>query len=586
MANEGKVAYFSMEIAVEPNVPTYSGGLGVLAGDTIRAAADLHIPMIGITLLYRKGYFYQILDNEGWQREQPVEWVVADYMTEVPQRTSISIEGRTVAICAYLYKVVGVGGYEVPVYFLDTDLPENAESDRALTHYLYGGDQRYRLCQELILGAGGIRMLQALGYDRIEKYHMNEGHASFLTWQLLADEARKAGSKNITHGMLETVRSKCVFTTHTPVPAGHDRFPLELVSSVIGDIEYLLDYQDPYDVDYLKSILQRKGDTRNIAEVLEDKNTLNMTYLALALSCYVNGVAKRHQEVSQLMFRDYVINEITNGVHAATWASKPFQELYDRHIQGWRQDNFSLRYALSIPKEEVWNAHMATKKHLLQYVNRQTNAGLDINVLTIGFARRAATYKRADLLFRDTERLRSIASASGLQIIFAGKTHPQDQEGKELIHRIFQIATSLRESVKIAYIGNYDMTLGRLLTSGVDIWLNTPQPPLEASGTSCMKAAVNGVPSLSILDGWWIEGCIEGLTGWAIGTDPRMAEEPSDSAKDALSLYEKLEKNVVPLFYDDRNGFINVMLHSMALNGSFFNTHRMIQQYVLGAYFS
>jgi starch phosphorylase len=311
-----------------------------------------------------------------------------------------------------------------------------------------------------------------------------------------------------------------------------------------------------------------------------------MTYLALNLSHYINGVAKKHGEISQLMFARYKIDSITNGVHAAAWTSKPLQDLFDRHIPGWREDNFSLRYALSIPKQEAWAAHVRRKKELIDQVNNETKAGLDPEVLTLGFARRAAAYKRADLLFQDLDRLKNIASAAGpFQVVYAGKAHPQDQQGKELIKRVFQAREALKNHIKVVYLANYGIRLGAMITSGVDVWLNTPEPPHEASGTSGMKAALNGVPSLSILDGWWIEGCIEGITGWAIGEDARTTGRSGDRNKDAASLYRKLENTVVPLFYRERDRFIDIMLHSIALNGSFFNTQRMLLQYVSKAYF-
>jgi starch phosphorylase len=311
-----------------------------------------------------------------------------------------------------------------------------------------------------------------------------------------------------------------------------------------------------------------------------------MTFLALNLSHYVNGVAKKHGEISRHIFAGYDIDAITNGVHGATWAAAPLARLYDQYIPGWRQDNFSLRYALSIPKQEIWQAHAGAKKTLLQMVTQETNVGMDADVFTIGFGRRSAAYKRADLLFTDMERLKVIAdNAGGLQVLYAGKAHPLDAAGKEMIQKIFAAKEALRDKIKIAYLENYNMEIGRMMTAGVDVWLNTPQPPLEASGTSGMKAAINGVPSLSILDGWWIEGCIEGLTGWAIGsTAPRLGAE-EERALDAASLYEKLAQTILPLFYQDKNGFIDVMRHAIALNGSFFNTHRMLEQYVVRAYF-
>ncbi len=562
MDSNRKIAYFSMEIGLDAAMPTYSGGLGLLAGDTIRAAADLKVPMVAVTLLYRKGYFYQRLDAQGRQAEEPVDWVVDDVLQEMPPRVCVSVEGRDVHLRAWKYGVTSPAGYEVPVYFLDADLPENAEWDRRLTDQLYGGDQHYRLCQETILGIGGVRMLRALGCNDIERFHMNEGHASLLTLELLDEQLSRAKRTAITPEDIEAVRRMCVFTTHTPVAAGHDQFPLELASKVLGPREAL-----------------------NLSGVFAWDNTLNMTYLALSLSHYVNGVAKRHGEVSQHMFSSYVIDSITNGVHAATWTSPAFQVMFNKYIPGWRDDSFSLRYALSIPRNEIWQAHIYAKQQLLRYVNRQNNVGMDADVFTIGLARRITPYKRPDLLFVDIERLKKLHAEIGpIQIVYAGKAHPQDQPGKDLIARVVDAMQSLKGTIRTAFLPNYDMELGKMITSGVDVWLNTPQPPLEASGTSGMKAALNGVPSLSILDGWWIEGCIEGVTGWAIGSDHK-AVESADRAIDAGYLYDKLQDVILPMYYKDRDRFCTVMAHAIALNGSFFNTQRMVQQYVLKAYF-
>jgi starch phosphorylase len=564
MNDQRSIAYFSMEIALEPRMPTYSGGLGILAGDTLRSAADLKIPVIAVTLLYRQGYFYQRLDASGWQREEPAQWVVDDFCEALPQKVSVTIGGRIVQLRAWKYQVKGISGYTVPVCLLDSDLPENDERDRTLTHVLYGGDQRYRLAQEVILGIGGVKMLRALGYDRIERFHMNEGHSSLLTLELLNEEQTRSGRSSMLAADTETVKKKCVFTTHTPVAAGHDQFPMDLVKQVMGHHEVFV----------------------TLKEIFCCNGLLNLTFLALNLSEYVNGVAKKHGEVSRLMFSGYQIDAITNGVHAVTWTSEPFQRLYDRTIPGWKQDNFSLRYALSISREEIWQAHMEAKREFIGYVNRHTNVGMDVDLLTIGFARRATAYKRWDLLFSDLDRLRIIAQRGGpFQIIYSGKAHPRDEGGKELIRRILQFKESFKNDIKIAYLENYDMQIGKLMTSGVDIWLNTPQPPMEASGTSGMKAALNGVPSLSILDGWWIEGHIEGTTGWSIGENERGMQEPHDSTKDAVSLYQKLEEVILPLFYNHRDRFIELMRHAIAINGSFFNTQRMLQQYVLNAYF-
>jgi starch phosphorylase len=558
------IAYFSMEIGIETGISTYSGGLGVLAGDTIRSAADLDVPMVAVTLLYRQGYFRQSLEADGWQREEPVTWPVEQVLEELPPRTSVAIDGRIVHLRAWQYKVRGIGGYTVPIYLLDADLPENAEWDRTLTHSLYGGDEYYRLCQEVILGIGGVRMLRALGYEAIRSFHMNEGHAALLTLELLDEQAKKAGRSTLTEDDVAAVRGKCVFTTHTPVPAGHDKFRLDLARQVIG----------------------QRDDFFALEGVVYEGHTLNMTYLALKMSRYINGVAQKHGEVSRVMFTGYDIAAITNGVHAATWVSKPFADLYDRYIPLWRQDNFSLRYALSIPKQEVWDAHRQAKQRLITWVNQETDAGMEEDVLTIGFARRATSYKRGDLLFHDLERLRRISTETGrIQVIYAGKAHPRDHAGKELIQRIFQAKHALQNDIRVAYLEDYDMALGAMITAGVDLWLNTPEPPMEASGTSGMKASLNGVPNLSVLDGWWIEGHIEGLTGWSIGEPPRGEGKERNFAEDAASLYEKLEQVILPLYYQDRERFIDVMIHSMAINGSFFNTQRMMHEYVVDAYF-
>jgi starch phosphorylase len=562
MTHKHPIAYFSMEVAVDPAIPTYSGGLGILAGDTLRSAADLGVPLVGVTLLHRKGYLRQTLDSSGRQSEQPEAWDVRQTVTEMPARVAASVEGRTVYVRAWRYEVVGVGGAKVPVFFLDTDLPENAAADRTLTDCLYGGDERYRLSQEVVLGIAGVRMLRALGYRDVGRYHMNEGHAALLGLELLEVEAAAAGRSTITWADVEAVRSRCVFTTHTPVPAGHDKFPMELVRQVVG----------PRNFDF---------EWRGIVYV---EGLFNLTYVALSLSQYVNGVAKRHAEVSRLMYGRHEIDAITNGVHAATWTSPPVRRLFDRHIPDWRSDNFSLRYAHSIPREEIWNAHAEAKDALLREVNARHAASMEAGVFTIGFARRATAYKRPDLLFHDLDRLRAIAAAAPIQVVMAGKAHPRDAEGKQLIRRLFDSIERLRGQVKAIYLENYDMALARLITAGVDLWLNTPQPPLEASGTSGMKAAMNGVPSLSVLDGWWTEGHIEGVTGWAIDAAGSSASEAERRSADAANLYDKLQRLILPLYYHDRDRYAGIMAHCIGLNASFFNTHRMVQQYVLKAY--
>jgi len=546
-----------MEIAINPGMPTYSGGLGVLAGDTLRSAADLGTPLVAFTLLHRKGYFKQHLDENGKQTEDIQSWVVPDFCTEEAPRITVTVEDRIVTVRAWRYDMVGRAGHTIPIYLLDTDLPENSAWDRALTDHLYGGDSNYRLQQEIILGMGGARMLNALGH-RVNVYHMNEGHAALLTLALLEAQLGGGPLNKVTETDVAAVRQKCVFTTHTPVPAGHDRFAKEHAARILGG--------------------ERMGRLESLGCCHE--NMLNMTYVALRFSRYVNGVALQHGNVSREMFPDYQIDAITNGVHAPTWVSEPFQDLLDKNILHWRRDNLYLRNAIEIPLQEIIAAHCQAKETLLAEVASRTGLVLNPKVLTLGFARRAATYKRADLLFMDPDRLLEIAQAAGgLQILFAGKAHPQDEPGKALIHSVIEKAHKYSGSdLRVSYLENYDWELGALLTAGVDVWVNTPKRPYEASGTSGMKAALNGVPSLSILDGWWIEGCLEGYTGWAI-------EDGDDDIAEANSLYEKLEKSVVPLYLKSPEAWGNLMRTTVAYNGSFFNTNRMVKQYIRNAYY-
>jgi starch phosphorylase len=582
------VAYFSMEIALENAMPSYSGGLGVLAGDTIRAAADLRLPMVAVSLLYRKGFFAQHLSEDGSQTEEPVVWNVEDFLKEETARITLPLENRRIELRCWRYDVKGVRGFEVPVYFLDADLPSNVEWDRNLTGALYGGDSYYRLCQEVLLGIGGVRMLRALGYEDLTRYHMNEGHAALLSLELLGAEALKAGRTAINSEDIEKVRARCVFTTHTPVPAGHDRFPIEFLTRVFPQQTRFFDLKDAAVADLVKRSLQTEQNYPDLQEAAARGAHLNMTYLALSLSTYVNGVAKQHGVTSRQMFPEVPIEAITNGVHAKTWTSPPYQNLFDRYIAQWREDNYSLRSALGLPPEEVWTAHLIAKHELLEAVRMKTGLSLDEEVFTIGFARRATGYKRADLILSDLDRLRLIAKNAGqFQIIYAGKAHPNDTGGKDIIRHIFQAKKALRKTVPVVFLDEYNLELGGKMTSGVDLWLNTPQFPLEASGTSGMKAALNGVPSLSILDGWWAEGHIEGVTGWSIGEPRRSmapAESSADNAKEAESLYWKLENVILPMFYKEPQLYIQVMQHAIAINGSFFNTQRMVQQYITDAY--
>jgi starch phosphorylase len=546
-----------MEIAITPEMPTYSGGLGVLAGDTLRSAADMGLPLVAVTLAHRKGYFRQHLDADGVQTEEAQPWHPEDKLVLENPIVTVDIEDRKVSIRAWRYEMEGVTGHRILIYFLDTDLEQNEPSDRALTDTLYGGDGDYRLQQEIVLGIGGVRILDALGYGAAV-YHMNEGHAALLTLALMEDQLQggtlaSAGKKDIA-----AVRELCVFTTHTPVPAGHDRFSLVQAYRILGQER--------------TSFLEKQGCIH--------EGLLNMTYIALAFSRFVNGVAMQHCKVSRSMFPDYDIWAITNGVHASTWTSPSFQAVFDRNMPRWRQDNVKLRYAIDIPEEEIESAHAAAKQRLFDAIAVRTSMQFDPRIFTIGFARRAATYKRADLLFTDPERLVHCAQRhGGLQIVYSGKAHPADEPGKAKIHHVIELAHQLNsETLRIVYLENYEWELGALLTGGVDVWLNTPKRPYEASGTSGMKASLNGVPSLSVLDGWWIEGWIEGVTGWAI-------EDSDDETDEASSLYNHLEHTLLPLYYEQPQQWRRIMRSTIALNGSFFNTQRMLEQYVTNAYF-
>ena len=554
------IAYFSMEIALSPAIPTYSGGLGVLAGDTLRSMADMGLPVVAVTLLHRMGYFRQLLDATGQQTEQPVPWDYESMLEPVEQVIAITMQNRPVMVRAWRFDVKGVTGHIVPVFLLDTDLEPNDAWDRRLTDHLYGGDSYYRLCQETILGIGGAHLLSALSF-KPSVYHMNEGHASLLALGLLEEQLTNGNTAPLTSASasdIDAVRSQCVFTTHTPVPAGHDQFGRDQMYQVLGEER--------------GRALEHFGCMHN--------GLLNMTYVALRFSRYVNGVAMQHGKVSQNMFPNYEISSITNGVHAATWTSPWMQKLFDHRIPEWRYDNFYLRSAIGIDPSEIAAAHSESKRGLLASVANRTGISLRQDVLTLGFARRVATYKRANLLFHDPDRLVRIAhECGGLQILYGGKAHPQDVPGKGLIRSVFEAAERLNsDAIRIIYLENYEWELGALLTNGCDVWINTPQRPYEASGTSGMKAALNGVPSLSVLDGWWIEGCVEGATGWAI-------EDRDQEQGESESLYDKLENQIVPLYYQQPDAWAKMMRMCIAVNGSFFNTHRMVGQYVHNAYF-
>jgi len=545
-----KIAYFSMEVGLTNEIPTYAGGLGTLAGDAIRSAADLKIPLVAVTLISKRNYFRQKLDAYGRQTEQPNEWYPENLMIQVPNEVTVQIQGRAVKVKTWLYKYKSITGGVVPVLFLDTDVEGNTPEDREITFYLYGGNEKYRLKQEAILGLGGVRMLDALGF-KVRKYHMNEGHSSLLALELL----RKNGMD------VDRVRELCVFTTHTPVEAGHDKFSYELVAEVLdgGHIEALRKYG---------------GSAR-----------LNMTLFALNLSYYVNGVAKRHQEISSQMFAGYEIHAVTNGVHSFTWTGESFRRIFDQHLPGWAIEPELLAKVDIIPDREIWQAHVEQKQALIEYANKVANAKLSPDVFTLGFARRATEYKRTALLFSSLDRLRSISRKGKFQAVFAGKAHPRDEGGKRLIEQIFSYAKQLKSDVEIVYLENYDMNIASKMVGGVDVWLNTPLRPMEASGTSGMKAAHNGVLNFSVLDGWWVEGWIENMTGWAIG--PPSSENLNDhnfSLKETEDIYNKLEYVLLPTFYDRHDEWVKLMKNSIGKIAYYFNSHRMMRRYVTEAY--
>ncbi len=562
LTRDPKIAYFSMEIGIQNDIPTYSGGLGVLAGDTIRAGADLKLPMVAVTLLTKKGYFIQELDEYGRQSELPVSWSPSKYMQLLTTKVSVQIEGREVLVQAWQYDVRSLTRGCIPIFFLDTDIGENSPADREITQCLYGGNLAYRLKQEIVLGIGGVRMLHELGFE-IKKYHMNEGHSSFLTLELL--NRFKRPIEDVWDEKLvwdvEKVKDLCVFTTHTPVEAGHDLFPYDLVTNTMGEVIPL-----------------------RVLKELGGRDSLNMTRLGLNLSEFINGVAKKHGEVSRNMFPGYEISAITNGVHTFTWTCDSFKKLYDKYLPGWANEPELFVRVGRIPDDEIWSAHMEAKRILLKYVKRMSGVDMSPDIFTIGFARRATAYKRADLIFSDIERLENIG-AGKIQIVYAGKAHPKDEAGKKLIEKIFSISKQLKDKIHLAYLKNYDMEIALRIVSGVDIWLNTPLRPREASGTSGMKAAHNGVMNFSVLDGWWIEGHIEGFTGWSIGPNPTetMLIDNIDT-RDADDLYSKLENVIIPMYYKDRHTWVRMMQNAIGKNAYYFNCHRMMRRYVTEAY--
>jgi glycogen phosphorylase len=554
------IAYFSMEIAIRPEMHSYAGGLGILAGDTARSCAELELPLVFVTLLSHAGYFHQEIDAAGRQVERPDRWEPEQWCTPLNAMVAVEIEKFPVWIRPWLY-VLSVGhGREIPILLLDTNLDQNRADDRTLTDVLYGGDEVYRLKQEIVLGIGGIRILRALGFE-LHTYHLNEGHAALLALELL--NHWRIPTEDLIPGEppydIAEVRARCVFTTHTPVEAGQDRFAYDLFERLL-----------PGFID-LATLKQLAGDDR-----------LNMTRLALNLSDYVNGVARRHAETTRHLFPGYRIHAVTNGVHLSTWVHPAFARLYDSYFRHWRHDPEMPVRLLEVPEDEIWECHKAARNDLAEHVKRSTGLALDSEIPAIGFARRMTGYKRPLLIFEDLDRLARIAEQHPFQLVMAGKAHPRDEVGKEAIRRLPELFARLRGRVACVFLPNYDMEIAKLLVAGCEIWLNTPLPPLEASGTSGMKAAVNGVLNLSVLDGWWIEACVEGVTGWGFGSDGRDGQ--ATVPPDAAALYDKLTNAVLPLYHSDPARWRWMMKQAIGNIAAYFNSHRMMRRYAAEAY--
>ncbi|MFB6116668.1 MAG: alpha-glucan family phosphorylase [Candidatus Nanosalina sp.] len=525
-----QVSYFSMEAGISPEIKTYSGGLGVLAGDTLKSAADHGMGFTAVTMLYRNGYFRQRIED-GKQFEEPQNWNFQDILEDTGVKTSVELRGREVTVKVWRHRIEGEKGY-VDVFFLDTGLDSNHAEDQALTDRLYMGGQEKRLCQEAILGIAGTRALNEMGVET-DYFHMNEGHSALLTTEADGDK---------------------VFTTHTPVPAGHDTFRRELVERVLPD---------------------------QTVEKLEFGDELNMTRLALENSSYANGVSDRHAEVSRKMFPDQDIDAVTNGVHSETWTAEPFKEIFDSNIPRWKLDPARLTQAAGVKDSKLWKAKQDCKAELSELIQEKTGETLDPKKFTVGFARRSTEYKRPALIFRDLQNLEELAEThGGLQLVFSCKAHPEDTKGKEIIAQILKYR-DMMESVDLYFIENYSMKDALKMVSGVDLWLNNPRRGQEASGTSGMKAAHNGTPQLSTPDGWWLEGCIEGVTGWTIGKN--YVEGEDEDRIDSQSIYTQLDK-IMSIYNDKRQDWINIMKNCITLNASHFNTDRMLKEYLARAY--
>ncbi|WP_246320455.1 alpha-glucan family phosphorylase [Paenibacillus qinlingensis] len=589
-----QIAYFSAEFGFHEALPIYSGGLGILAGDHIKSSSDLGIPLAGVGLLYKKGYFTQKIDANGSQQSELFTYDFAQLpirpvlQNDQQLTVSLDISGRTITLLVWAAKV----GRNL-VFLLDTDHEANNDGDKALTAQLYGGNQDMRIAQEMVLGIGGVKVLRALGiYPNV--YHINEGHAAFLTLERLK-ELLHLGLP--FHVAVETVRSATVFTTHTPVPAGHDTFSVGMVEHYLGHLFSELSK-------HKQSIISLGLDHKS--------GQFNMTHLAMNTAGLRNGVSKLHGQVSREMFKEFhghidasevPISSITNGVHLDTWTAPAWKELFDRFLPGtWRAEQSNEHQWAQIeviPDESIWKVHQHLKEDLVRYARnslmeqRKRNGEseerieevrqyLNPKALTIGFARRFATYKRANLIFNDLYRLKKLISdpERPVQFIFAGKAHPADYPGQDLIREIYRISQLKEFLGKIVILENYDINMARYLVQGVDIWLNNPRRPLEASGTSGQKAAMNGVLNFSVLDGWWEEG-YNGMNGWAIGSTGA-ADWAAQEKENTKAIYHLLENEIIPLYYNQGeipHQWIRRMKQSVQSLSPVYNTHRMVQDY-------
>ncbi|MBI3567752.1 MAG: alpha-glucan family phosphorylase [Gemmatimonadetes bacterium] len=602
---EGPIAYFCAEFGVYHTVPIYSGGLGVLAGDHCKTASDLGVPLVGVGLLYRAGFFDQRIRPDGWQEDSEDPLELENTMLEPVSGVngqqwlaSVRTDGRDVYIRVWRLRVG-----RVTIYLLDSKLDENHPDDRGLLSRLYAGGPELRLKQEWLLGVGGVRVLRALGVEP-KAWHANEGHAAFM----FIERLRTLVAAGRTYAdAIAMVRATSTFTTHTPVPAGHDVFPAERVAQVTGPV------WDEMGID--RATFMALGH-----EPTAHNGAFHMTVAAIRLSRHVNAVALTHEVVTRRIWTrlwperplDQVpIGHVTNGVHLATWMANKVMNLLDRHVgPDWplRVDDPSMwDHLLDLDDRELWRVHVSLKNTLLRHVreharyaySRRTRevselAGtgilLDPSALTLGFARRFATYKRANLMFHDVERLLRLLTDTSrpVQVVFAGKAHPADDPGKRVLQEIYHATRDTRFEGRIAFVEDYDVHLAHVLVQGVDCWLNLPRVPMEASGTSGMKAALNGVPQISTIDGWWAEG-YDGQNGWAIATPATGDDGPDADHAVASQFYDLLEREVVPAYYDqDRNGvstrWTKVMKHALRVAGRQFTSRRMLTEYVKDYY--